>query len=237
MKKLLCLLLIISLSSCAELQQVVNSLPQQGSVGLSNLDIGNGLKQALDKGIDKQVSKLTQTDGFYKNQLVKIILPQELQKVDKTLRKVGLGKLADEGLKVLNRAAEDAVKEATPIFVNAVKGITFNDAKQILLGNKDAATQYLKQKTSTALYSKFSPVIDNSFNKVGATKIWSSIIQKYNAVPLTNNVNPDLTDYVTGEALKGVFKMIAIEEGQIRTKFSSRTTDLLKKVFALQDGK
>ncbi|MDO5977614.1 DUF4197 domain-containing protein [Flavivirga spongiicola] len=233
-RKFLAFVLIFNLTACAELQQVVNQLPQGGGI-IGNAEIASGLRQALDFGIDKQVTKLTQTDGFFKNELVKILLPQELHKVDKALRDVGLSKLADEGLKVLNRAAEDAVKEATPIFVDAVKGITFADAKNILLGNNDAATRYLNSKTQTALYSKFSPVINNSFSKVGADKIWSNLINKYNNLPFTNNVNPDLTDYVTGEALKGVFKMIAIEETEIRTKLSSRTTDLLKKVFALQD--
>jgi hypothetical protein len=143
--------------------------------------------------------------------------------------------LADEGLKVLNRAAEDAVKEATPIFINAVKGITFDDAKNILLGNNDAATQYLTSKTQTALYAKFNPVIKSSFSKVGADDIWNNLINKYNSIPFTNDVNPDLTDYVTGEALKGVYTMIAVEEKDIRTKTASRSTDLLRKVFALQD--
>lgn len=232
-RKALIFLLIFNLTACAELQQVVNQLPQGGSIG--NDQIASGLRQALDFGIDKQVTKLTQTDGFFKNELVKILLPEELQKVDKALRDIGLSSLADEGLKVLNRAAEDAVKEATPIFVDAVKGITFADAKNILLGNNDAATQYLTSKTQTALYDKFNPVIKNSFGKVGADDIWSNLINKYNALPFTNNVNPDLTDYVTGEALKGVYTMIAVEETEIRTKLSSRTTDLLKKVFALQD--
>ncbi|WP_074408790.1 MULTISPECIES: DUF4197 domain-containing protein [Aquimarina] len=236
MKQIFIILAIFLLSSCAELQQVVNNLPQTtGGFGLSNIDISNGLREALDNGIDKQVTKLTQKDGFYRNQLVKILLPQELRKVDKTLRDIGLSKLADEGLKAINRAAEDAVKEATPIFVGAVKQITFNDAKQILLGNNRAATQYLESKTRNQLYQKFNPVINKSFSKVGADKIWSNIITKYNAIPLTNNVNPDLTDYVTGEALKGVYAMIAVEEQEIRTKLSSRTTDLLRRVFALQD--
>jgi hypothetical protein len=177
------------------------------------------------------------TDGFYKNDLVKILMPEELQKVDKTLRDIGLGNLADEGLKVLNRAAEDAVSEATPIFVNAVKEMSFADAKNILLGDNNAATAYLETKTNTALYDKFNPIINTSFKKVGADEIWSTIISKYNAIPLTNNVNPDLTDYVTEKALAGVYKMIAIEEEEIRTKLSSRTTDVLKKVFALQDKK
>ncbi|MGV6832248.1 MAG: DUF4197 domain-containing protein [bacterium] len=233
-KKYILLLLIPLFLGCAELQEVVNQLPQSGG-NLSQAEIGSGLRQALDFGIDKQVTKLTQKDGFFKNELVKIVLPDELRKVDKTLRDIGLGKLADEGLKVLNRAAEDAVKEATPIFVDAVKGITFNDAKNILVGNDDAATQYLMGRTKTALYDKFNPVINNSLSKVGADQIWENIINKYNSIPLTNDVNPDLTDYVTNEALDGVYTMIAIEEKEIRTKLSSRTTDLLKRVFALQD--
>ena len=213
-KKILTIVLIFNLIACAELQQVVNQFPQGGSIG--NDQIASGLRQALDFGIDKQVTKLTQTDGFFKNELVKILLPEELQKVDKALRDIGLSSLADEGLKVLNRAAEDAVKEATPIFVDAVKGITFTDAKNILLGNNDAATQYLISKTETALYAKFNPVIKNSFAKVGADGIWNNLINKYNTLPFTNNVNPDLTDYVTGEALKGVYTMIAVEEKEIR---------------------
>jgi len=232
MKRIIALILILNVSACAELQQVVNQFPQ-GSLG--NDEIASGLRQALNFGIDKQVSKLTAEDGFFKNELVKILLPEELQKVDKALRDVGLSNLADEGLKILNRAAEDAVKEATPIFVNAVKEITFADAKNILLGADNAATQYLTEKTETALYHKFNPVIKNSFSKVGADKIWENLINRYNNIPFTNNVNPDLTDYVTGEALKGVYTMIAVEEKEIRNKVSSRTTDLLKRVFALQD--
>ncbi|MBT8300770.1 MAG: DUF4197 domain-containing protein [Maribacter sp.] len=233
-KSFFLLLIILHSYGCGELQQVVNQLPQQGS-GVSNLEIAAGLREALQMGIDKQVSKLTKTDGFYKNDLVKILLPEELQKVDKTLRDIGLGNLADEGLKVLNRAAEDAVAEATPIFIDAVKGITFNDAKNILTGSDDAATQYLTNATQTALYAKFSPVIKSSFEKVGADQIWNNLITRYNSIPLTKKVNPDLTDYVTTEALSGVYTMIAIEEKEIRTKVSSRTTNLLKKVFGLQD--
>lgn len=232
-KSVLSFIILIFLSSCAELQQVVNQLPQGGVI--SQAEIASGLRQALNLGIEKQVTKLTQEDGFYKNSLVKILLPSELQKVDKTLRDIGLGNLADEGLKVLNRAAEDAVKEATPIFVNAVKEITFADAKNILLGPDNAATSYLQNKTVTPLYGKFSPVIKKSLDKVGATSVWANIINKYNSIPLTNNVNPDLTDYVTNEALEGVYTMIAVEEKEIRNKVSSRTTDLLRRVFALQD--
>lgn len=232
-KKLTLMAAIVFLASCNELQQVVNQLPQTTTIG--NEEIASGLKAALDKGITKQVSKLTQTDGFYKNDIVKILLPEELQKVDKTLRDIGLSNLADEGLKVLNRAAEDAVAEATPIFVNAIKDMTFSDARTILLGDDKAATNYLIDKTSSELYQKFNPVIKSSFQKVGADQVWSSLISRYNAIPLTKNVNPDLTDYVTAEALDGVYTMIAVEEKDIRTKISSRTSDLLRKVFALQD--
>ena len=236
MKKIVLSIAILSLVSCAEMQQVLEQLPQQTGI-LSQAEMGNGLKEALNNGITKQVSKLTTTDGFFKNEAVKILLPEELQKVDTKLRQLGMTKLADDGLKILNRAAEDAVKEATPIFVDAVKQMTFTDAKNILLGNESSATTYLQTSTSTALYGKFNPVIKNSFAKVGADKIWTQIITKYNSIPLVKKINPDLTDYTTNKAMEGVFKMIAVEEKDIRTNFSARTSDLLKKVFALQDKK
>ncbi len=233
-KNIAAILIALSLTTCAELQQVVNQLPQStGSIG--NNQIASGLREALNFGIEKQVNKLTQTDGFYKNDLVKILLPDELQKVDRALRDIGLSSLADEGLKAINRAAEDAVKEATPIFIEAVRGITFNDAKSILMGGDSAATQYLTAKTQTALYNKFHPVINQSFARVGADKIWSNLITKYNSLPFVSDVNPDLTDYVTAQALNGVYTMIAVEEKDIRNNISARTTTLLKSVFALQD--
>jgi hypothetical protein len=235
MKKIILSVFTLSLVGCAELQQVVNQLPTQQ--GVSQFEIASGLKEALNNGIEKQVVKLTAIDGFYKNEMVKILLPEELKKVDKGLRDIGMGKLADEGLKVLNRAAEDAVKESTPIFVDAIKGMTFTDAKNILLGDERSATSYLQNSTSTALYGKFNPVIKNSFSKVGADKVWTNIITKYNSIPLVKKVNPDLTDYTTNKAMEGVFKMIAVEEKNIRTNLSSRTSDLLKKVFTLQDKK
>lgn len=232
LKRILLIAVIFQFSACSELQQVIGQLP---SGTITNDQIAGGLKEALNKGITNQVTKLSVDNGFYKNELTRILLPEELQKVDKTLRSIGLSKLADEGIKVLNSAAEDAVGEAIPIFVDAIKGMTFTDARNILLGDKNAATQYLQTATSETLYQKFNPIIANSFQKVGADKIWTDLITKYNNLPLTNNVNPDLTDYVTGEALKGVFTMVEVEELNIRTKVSSRTSDLLKKVFALQD--
>jgi hypothetical protein len=235
MKKVVLSLMAFSFFSCAEMQQVMDQLPQ--GTGLTQAEIGSGLKEALNNGISKQVTKLTTTDGFFKNEAVKILLPEELKIVDTKLRQIGLSSLADEGLKVLNRAAEDAVKEATPIFVDAVKQMTFNDAKNILMGNNTAATTYLQNTTSNALYTKFNPVIKNSFAKVGADQVWNNIITKYNSIPLVTKVNPDLTDYTTNKAMEGVFKMIAVEEGNIRTNLNARSSDLLKKVFAMQDKK
>ena len=233
MKKIIFFMMAVSFTGCAEMQQVLAQLPQtQGVIGA---DVSHGLKEALHNGITKQVSKLTVIDGFYKNEAVKILLPEELRKVDASLRKIGLSSLADEGLKVLNRAAEDAVKEATPIFVDAVRNMSFTDATSILMGNENSATTYLQSSTSTALYGKFNPVIRNSLSKVGADKVWENIITKYNSIPLIRKVNPDLNDYVTNQAMNGVFKMVALEEKDIRTNLSARTSVLLQRVFAMQD--
>jgi len=220
------------LSSCADLQTIMNNTQQGGA--LSSLDISNGLKQALEIGISQGVELLSQKDGYYGNSLAKILFPEPLQKVDKTLRSIGLGSLADEGVKLLNRAAEDAVIEAKPIFVNAVKNLSFSDATAILTGGKDAATQYLKKTTTNSLIEAFSPKIQSSLSKVGADKVWESIISKYNAIPLVNQVNPDLTSYVTERAIEGLFQQVSQKEEDIRTNIGARTTPLLQKVFAKQ---
>ena len=236
MKKVLALILLVNFTACKELQMLTKvSLPTTPT--LSNLDIGNGLKEALNNGVKKQVSKLTLTDGFMKNDAVKILLPDNLKKVDEKLRSVGLDALPDRGMLLLNRAAEDAVKEATPIFVNAITSMSIADAKQILMGHDSSATDYLVKSTRADLYSKFYPVVEASLSKVGADDAWSSITTKYNAIPFVTKVNPDLKDYTTNQALLGVFKMITVEEKQIRGNLQSRTSDLLKNVFALQDSK
>ncbi|MFZ3272847.1 MAG: DUF4197 domain-containing protein [Lutibacter sp.] len=232
LKKIILAVVVFQLSACAELQQVINQMPNGG---ITNEQIAAGLKEALQNGISNQVTTLAVQDGFYKNEMVKILLPEELQKVDRTLRSIGLSNLADEGLRVLNRAAEDAVGEAIPIFSDAITNMAFVDAKNILLGDKNSATQYLKNATSAALYQKFNPIINNSFKKVGADRIWTDLITRYNNLPLTADVNPDLTDYVTNEALKGVFTMVEVEEIEIRANVAKRNSDLLKRVFALQD--
>lgn len=237
MKKFLLLLIVFPFFGCAQFKLPKIKLPKSIPTTVGSIDIAGGLREALNEGVNKQVTKLTAVDGFYRNELVKIMLPDELQKVDRTLRKFGMSNLADEGLLLLNRAAEDAVKQATPIFVDAIKNIKFADAKNILMGNDTAATTYLQGQTNSALYAKFSPTIKESLGKVGANAVWSNLISKYNAIPLVNKVNPDLTDYVTNQALSGVFKMITIEEKNIRTDLNSRTSGLLKSVFGLQDKK
>lgn len=240
MKKIFLLFVLVPFMGNAQLKDLLKKAEEKISTVTkkdAGLDIAAGLKEALKKGVDQEVTKLTALDGFYKNEAVKILMPEELQKVDKALRKMGMSKLADDGIKALNRAAEDAVKESTPIFVDAIKNITIADAKSILLGNQDAATNYLQTSTRNPLYAKFNPVVQQSIGKVGADVIWNNIIKKYNSLPLVTKVNPDINDYVTNKALDGVFKMIAVEEKNIRTNFNSRTSDLLKKVFALQDKK
>lgn len=219
------------LSGCAELQQVAG----QYGLEVSQTEMAAGLREALKNGVEKQVTRLTEKDGFFRNEAVKILLPEELQKVDSALRKTGLASLADEGSKVLNRAAEDAVGEAIPVFQESVRQMTFTDAKNILFGNEDAATQYLQRTGSTALYTRFNPIVKSSLSKVGADQVWRNIITKYNALPLTTDVNPDLTDYVTRKAMDGVFVMVAREEKNIRTTVSARSSAVLQRVFALQD--
>ena len=169
MKKVKILLLLLApLISQAQLNEIIKTVNKKSTSitkYTGNVDISAGLKEALNKGISEQVSQLTAMNGFYKNQSVKILMPAELAKVDKTLRRMGLSKLADEGVLLMNRAAEEAVKEATPIFVSAVKNLTITDAKDILLGKDDAATRYLETKTTTELYSKFKPVVQESMGK------------------------------------------------------------------------
>jgi hypothetical protein len=249
MKKLFLLLLIIPFLGNAQLKNVLKKpkpkttlvkpkiktvvIPTSSTNIAIPIDIAAGLREALTNGITKEVSKLTAIDGFFGNESVKILMPEELNTLENTIRKFGMGNIADQGILAMNRAAEDAVKEATPIFVNAVKNMNISDAKSILLGNENAATTYLQSTTTKDLYSKFSPIVQQSIGKVGADAIWNSIINKYNKIPLVSKVNPDITDYVTNKALEGVFKMIAIEELSIRIDLKSRTSPLLQSVFGL----
>jgi hypothetical protein len=242
MKKLVFALLLLPLLSWGQFNQLIKNatkqvLPVKTAGTTGGVDVAAGLKEALQNGISKQVSLLTAEDGFLKNDLVKIPVPAEMQKVSNTLNNLGMSNLTNEGIKTMNRAAEMAVKEATPVFVEAIKNMSFSDAKAILMGNKTEATTYLQKATTTSLYAKFKPVVQQAIGKAGADKVWSTIITKYNSVPMVSKVNPDINEYVTQKALEGVFKMIAVEETKIRESSSSRTSDLLQKVFALQDKK
>jgi hypothetical protein len=199
--------------------------------------IADALKEALNNGIANQVSKLAVENGFFGNELVKISAPEEAYILEGTLRKMGQGKMVDDGIKSLNRAAEEAVKEATPIFVSAIKNMKIADAKTILTGKEDAATAYLQTSTNKELYAKMAPMVQMSLGRVGADMLWKSLIDRYNKIPLLDKINPDMNDFVTKKALEGVFKMIAVEEKNIRTNLDSRTSDVLKTVFGMLDKK
>lgn len=202
---------------------------------LTSTQISSGLKEALSIGVTDGVKKLALTDGFLKNEAVKILMPEKLRKVDMTLRSVGLGSLADEGVKLLNRAAEDAVTEAAPIFTNAITSMTITDAKNILLGSNNAATNYLQSKTQSQLFTAFQPKVKASLGKVGADAVWKNLISKYNTFT-GQSVTTDLNEYVTTETINGVFKMVADKESGIRNTPAMRTTSILQKVFGAQDA-
>lgn len=223
------LLLAISLPSCDTLQQLASGLEP------TSAEIGQGLKQALEFGISEGATLLAQRDGYFKSEY-KILLPPEARKVTDKLKFIpGFSDVESIVLEKLNRAAEDAATAAKPIFVNAIKEMTFDDALTILMGADNAATQYLNQKTYDPLYQEFHPVIIQSLNKFNAIEYWADAVNAYNKIPLVEKVNPKLDDYVTDKALDGLFAMVAKKEVQIRTDIGSRTTELLRKVFAKQD--
>lgn len=204
--------------------------------GLSSGDVSIALKQALNIGVEEGITKLSAEDGFYKNEMVKILMPEELRKVENTLRTFGLSSLADEGVKLFNRAAEDAVSQAAPIFANAITSISFDDAKNILLSNDNAATNYLESETSVQLFNAFEPKVASSLDKVGANKVWEKLINTYNSFT-GKSINTNLNEYVTDQAIEGVFKMVAEKEAGIRNNAAFRTTSALKDVFGALDRK
>jgi Protein of unknown function (DUF4197) len=226
---ILTVLISLSLPSCDTLQQLAGSLEP------TSAEIGQGLKQALEIGISEGAALLAQKDGYFKSEY-KILLPAEARKVTDKLKFIpGFSDVENIILEKLNRAAEDAANSAKPIFVSAIKEMTFDDALQILMGPQNAATQYLDQKTHVPLYNEFHPVVVTSLNKFNAIQYWADAVNAYNKIPLVEKVNPSLDQYVTEAALDGLFGMVAKKELQIRTDINSRTTDLLKKVFAKQD--
>lgn len=234
MKKQILSLVLVSgmFAGCETAQQVlesVNTVYGTGT-GLTSSEIANGLKQALTIGTQNSTSKLSSVDGFFKDAAIKILLPEEAKKVESTLRSVGMGSMVDKAVLSMNRAAEEAAKGASSIFVNAIREMTITDAVNILKGGDFAATNYFKAKTSQALTQSFSPVIENALKDVNATKYWSDVTTVYNRFS-SNKVTTDLTAYVTEKALEGIFYQVGLEEKKIRENPVARTTDLLKKVF------
>lgn len=202
------------------------------SSGLTENEAGQGIKEALTQGVTNAVLNLNKTDGFFGSEIYKMLLPPDAKKVETTLRKVGMGDQVDKAILAINRGAEDAVAFAKPIFVDAIKEMTLTDALNIVRGNKDAATQYFKQKTSEKLIAAFTPSVKTSLDKVEATKHYADIVNTYNKLPTTfNKVNPDLPSYVVGKAVDALFDQVAKEEANIRANPLARTSDILKKVF------
>ncbi len=225
-------LFILALFTCATAAQAQFFKKPSASTTPTVNEVTKGLKEALVQGVTKGSKTVSQLDGYFKNPEIKIPFPPEVNLVETKLRAIGMGSQVDEFVLSLNRAAEDAAKEAAPIFVNSIQKMTIDDAYKVLKGEPDAATQYLKRTTTTQLKEKFTPVVKNSLNKVNATKYYSDMINTYNKIPFVDKVNPDLTAYATDKAIQGLFVMIAKEEKNIRKDPLARTTDLLKKVFA-----
>lgn len=201
----------------------------------SIFDMSAGIKEALVQGTGKSTSQLSALNGFFGNPSVKILFPPQAQKAEHTLRGLGLNKQCDDVILSLNRAAEDAVAQAEPIFIDAIRHMTVDDAASILLGPPDAATQYFRRVTSGDLYAKFKPIVQISLNKVGATKYYGDVAKTYNKLPFVAHINPDLADYATQQAINGVFIEIAKEELNIRKNLNARSTPLMRKVFSFAD--
>ncbi|MCC9136255.1 DUF4197 domain-containing protein [Pontibacter silvestris] len=229
--------LAMSAAACtvADVQRTVDGVLAGTGGTLTRDEVANGLKQALEVGIKKGSDQASEENGYYRNPLIRIPFPEDVQRVENTLRQIGLGNQVDKFVLTLNRGAEDAAKSAVPIFVSAIQQMTIADAWAILKGDKDAATQYLKRTTSQQLYNAFNPVMVKSLEKTNATKYYADIVTQYNKVPLVQKVNPDLDDYATQKAIDGLFVLIAQEEENIRENPVARTTELLKRVFSSQN--
>ena len=232
--------LALSASACtvADVQRTVDGV-LAGTAGtatpVTKDEVASGLRQALEVGITKGANQASQTDGYYKNTLIRIPFPEDVKKVETTLRKVGLGNEVDRFVMTLNRGAEDAAKSAVPIFVSAIKQMTLADAWGILKGDKDAATQYLKRTTSTQLRTAFMPFMQKSLEKTNATRYYADLVNQYNQIPLVQKVNPDLKEYATQKAIDGLFLLVAQEEASIRENPFARTTELLRRVFTKEN--
>ena len=207
-----------------------------GDAALSQADVGNALKEALEKGAGEATSFLSAADGYYKSPY-KILIPEDAQKVTKKLSKVpGWSGVEAKLEEKMNRAAELAASKAKPILVDAITGMSFQDAMNILMGEKNAATTYLHSNTNDAVFAEFLPIIKASLDEVNATTYWKGAVTAYNKLPFVSKANPELDDYVAQTAMKGLFSLVEKKELDIRENVGSRSTDLLKKVFAKQDN-
>ncbi|MEM7108886.1 MAG: DUF4197 domain-containing protein [Bacteroidota bacterium] len=236
--KIYIVLVLLLFASCTSTQinQSLGTLNDLlGGDELTTEQVTAGLKEALISGISKGSNQASQVDGYFKNTLIKIPFPPDVQKVEDKLRQIGLDSEVDKFIMTLNRGAEQAAKEAKPIFVAAIKSMTIEDAWAILKGEDDAATRYLRRTTTDQLKLKFEPVVESALKKTSATKYYADIIGTYNKIPFIEKVNPDLNEYATDKAIEGLFTLIAKEEKNIREDPVARTTDLLKKVFGSQD--
>ena len=213
---------------------VLQQLPQAAGVGgaVTEAEAGQGIKEALSQGLVKAALQLNKEDGFFKDAAYKVLLPPDALKIENTLRTLGLGSMVDKAILQINRGAEDAAGYAKPIFVDAIKNMSLNDAIGLVRNGDTSATHFFREKTTTQLMNAFAPVIKSSLDKVEATKYYSDIVNKYNNFPTTfTKINPDLVSYVTAKATNALFNQVALEEKNIRTNFAARTTDILKKVF------
>ncbi len=227
---------LVFLASCssADINKLLQGVGEQGA--LTQTDASQGLKEALIQGISKGADQASQTDGFFKNELIKILLPEDARRVEITLRQVGLGAEVDRALLAINRGAERAAQEAKPIFIQAIRQMTIQDAFQVLRGDQDAATQFLRRSTESQLIDLFQPRIQESLDEVGATRFYGDIANSYNSLPMVNRrIDPDLNAYVTERAIDGLFQLIAVEEKNIRENPLDRTSALMRRVFAAQD--
>ncbi len=233
MKKILLVCSLAAIfSSCEELKQIASA---SGIGGVTENEAGQGIKEALAQGLVKSVLQLNKQDGFFGDAIYKVLLPPDAQKIGNTLRDLGMGSLVDKAILSINRGAEDAVGYAKPIFVDAIKNMTLEDAIGLVKNGDTSATHFFRVKTTDKLMAAFSPVIKTSLDRVDATKYYGDIITRYNNFPTTfKKVNPDLTSFVTERATNALFNLIAKEEVNIRTNIAARTSDILKKVFGQQ---
>ncbi len=229
------LLSLISYSSEAQIRDLIKKAKKEVLGESDGGEIGLGLKEALEIGVGEAVDKLSAENGYFESPY-KILLPEEaITVINKVKRIPGFQDVETKLITMMNQAAEIAAKKATPIFVGAIKQLTFKDAMNILKGEKDAATRYLETSTRTSLYEEFLPIIQSSLDEVNARSYWKTAVDAYNKIPLVKKVNPALDDHVNNKGLDGLFSLVEVKEEKIRTDVDERKSDLLKKVFAQQD--